>query len=55
MWDDLIDWGDWAIIGPLSEDMAAENEERDKVYEGIFGEDYLEEESDADINNDFET
>jgi hypothetical protein len=57
MWDDFF-WG--GIIFPLSEDMAQEKEEMDKVYEDIFGEDYLETEDpftdidDGNNNTDFD-
>jgi hypothetical protein len=53
MWNEFFLGGhDWAIIFPLSENMAQENEERDKVYEDIFGEDYLEtEEPFTDIDD----
>jgi hypothetical protein len=57
MWDDFFGGGhDWAIIFPLSEDMAQENGERDKARRDIFGEDYSEFEGfDADMDDDFET
>lgn len=35
--DDGLDWEDWMIIGPLSEDIAKEKRERER---DIFGEDY---------------
>ena len=28
---DLLDWEDWMIIGPLSEDIAREKRERDRI------------------------
>ncbi len=53
MWNEFFLGGhDWAIIFPLSEDMAQENEERDKASRDFFGEDYLEpEDSDADMDD----
>ena len=37
--DDGLDWEDWMIIGPLSEDMAKEKRERERIEREIFEED----------------
>ena len=37
---DGLDWEDWMIIGPLSEDMAEEKRERERIERDMFGEDY---------------
>jgi hypothetical protein len=34
------DWQDWMIIGPLSEDIAEEKRERERIERDMFGEDY---------------
>ena len=36
---DGIDWEDWMLIGPLSEDIANEKRERDRAYRDMFGDD----------------
>ena len=36
---DGIDMEDWEIIGPLSEDIANEKRERDRLYRDMFGDD----------------
>jgi len=56
MWDDFFGGGhDWAIIFPLSEDIANEELETEKARRDIFGEDYSEfEGSDADMDDDFD-
>lgn len=33
---DGLDWQDWMIIGPLSEDMARERRERDRIERELF-------------------
>ena len=38
--DDGFDWQDWMIIGPLSEDIAEEKQERERIERDMFGEDY---------------
>ena len=35
--DDELDWEDWMIIGPLSEDIAKEKREQER---DMFGDDY---------------
>jgi hypothetical protein len=45
--NDFIDGGDWAIIGPLSEDIANEELEIEKARRDTFGENYLEPEDPA--------
>jgi len=40
---DGMDWQDWMIIGPLSEDIASEKQERDREYRDTFGDDCDEE------------
>ena len=54
MWDDFFLGGyDWAIIFPLSENIADEELKIEKARRDIFGEDYLEtEEFDADMDFD---
>jgi hypothetical protein len=47
MCDDFIDGGGWAIIGPLSEDIANEEQEIEKARRDTFGENYLEPEDPA--------
>ena len=37
--DDGLDWEDWMIIGPLSEDIAEEKRERERIERDMFGED----------------
>jgi hypothetical protein len=36
-----LDWEDWMIIGPMSEDIAEEEREKDKAYRDTFGDDYM--------------
>jgi len=36
---DGFDWEDWMIIGPLSEDIAEEKRERERIERDMFGED----------------
>lgn len=38
--DDGLDWDDWLIIGPLSEDIAEEKRERERIERDMFGDDY---------------
>ena len=38
--DDGLDWQDWIIIGPMSEDIAEEKQERERIERDMFGEDY---------------
>jgi len=38
--DDGFDWQDWMIIGPISEDIAEEKRERERIERDMFGEDY---------------
>ena len=38
--DDELDWEDWMIIGPLSEDIAEEKRERERIERDMFGDDY---------------
>lgn len=53
---DGIDWEDWMIIGPLSEDIANEKRAIDRAYRDTLGDDYMdpmvdmEDESDIDID-----
>jgi hypothetical protein len=42
-WDDGPDWQDWMLIGPLSEDIANEEQEIDKAYRDTFEDDCDEE------------
>ena len=37
--DDGLHWEDWMIIGPLSEDIAEEKRERERIEREIFEED----------------
>ena len=37
--DDGLDWEDWMIIGPLSEDMAEEKRERERIERDMFRDD----------------
>jgi len=37
--DDELDWKDWMIIGPLSEDMAEEKREQESIESDMFGDD----------------
>jgi len=57
MWDDFFGGGhDWAIIFPLSEDIANEELETEKASRNIFGENYLEPgETFTDMDDNFET
>ena len=51
MSDDFWDGPNWAIIGPLSEDIANEDREIEKARKDAFGENYLEpEDPDTDMN-----
>ena len=34
-----LEWQDWMIIGPLSEDIAEEKKEKDRIYKDTFGDD----------------
>ena len=34
-----LEWQDWMIIGPLSEDIAEEKKEKDRIYRDTFGDD----------------
>lgn len=45
--NNFIDGGDWAIIGPLSEDIANEELEIENARRDTFGENYLEPEGPA--------
>jgi hypothetical protein len=36
---DGIDWDDWMIIGPVSEDIAKEKRDRDWAYRDMFEDD----------------
>jgi hypothetical protein len=36
---DGIDWEDFMVIGPLSEDIANEKRERDRTYRDMFEDD----------------
>jgi hypothetical protein len=38
---DGLEWQDWMIIGPMSEDIAEEEREKDKAYRDTFGDDYM--------------
>ena len=52
MCDDFIVGGGWAIIGPMSEDIANEEREIEKARRDTFGENYLEPEDPAtDMDN----
>jgi len=42
---DGLDWEDWMIIGPLSEEIAEEKRERRRIYRDIFGGDYMDSET----------
>ena len=37
--DDGFDWDDWMIIGPLSEDIAKEKRERERIERDMFRDD----------------
>ena len=41
--DDMegLEWEDWMIIGPLSEDIASEKRDRERARRDTFGDDYL--------------
>lgn len=58
--NDFIDGRDWAIIGPLSEDIANEELEKEKARRDTLGENYLEPEDpatdmdDENIDTDFD-
>ena len=34
-----LQWQDWMIIGPLSEEIAEEKKEKDRIYRDTFGDD----------------
>lgn len=34
---DGLEWQDWMVIGPLSEDIARERRERDRIERDMFG------------------
>jgi len=36
---DGLEWQDWMIIGPLSEELAKERRERDRIERDMFGDD----------------
>ena len=38
--DDGFDWEDWMIIGPMSEDIAEEKQESERIERDMFGDDY---------------
>ena len=38
---DGLDSEDWMIIGPLSEDIAREKREKERIERDMFGDDYL--------------
>jgi hypothetical protein len=38
----VLRWQNWMIIGPLSEDIAEEEKEREQIRRDMFGDDYLE-------------
>lgn len=37
--DDGFDWEDWMLIGPLSEDIAEEKRERERIERDMFEDD----------------
>jgi len=37
--DDGFDWQDWMIIGPMSEDIAEEKREQERIERDMFGDD----------------
>jgi hypothetical protein len=37
--DDGFDWEDWMIIGPMSEDIAEEEKEKERIRRDMFGDD----------------
>jgi hypothetical protein len=37
--DDGFDWEDWMIIGPMSEEIAEEKCEQERLERDVFGED----------------
>ena len=39
---DGLDWEDWMIIGPLSEDIAREKRDRERARRDTFGDGYRE-------------
>ena len=43
---DGLDWEDWMIIGPLSEDIAKKKREKERIERDMFGDDYLDNISD---------
>lgn len=43
---DGLDWQDWMIIGPLSEEIADEKRKIDKDCRDVFGDDYMDHEDD---------
>ena len=36
---DPLEWQDWMIIGPMSEDIARERKEREQIRKDMFGDD----------------
>jgi hypothetical protein len=52
---DGLDWQDWAIIGPMSEDIANEELEREKARRDTLGENGpFTDMDDEDIDTDFD-
>jgi hypothetical protein len=39
-------WQDWMIIGPMSEQIAEEKREQDRIERNLFGDDFMESETD---------
>jgi hypothetical protein len=37
--DDGLEWHDWMIIGPLSEELARKRRERNRIERDMFGDD----------------
>ena len=35
--DDGFDWEDWMIIGPMSEEIAEEEKEKERIRRDMFG------------------
>ena len=44
---DGLDWQDWMIIGPLSEEIANEKRKRDREYRDVFDDDQIDHEDDC--------
>lgn len=38
--DDGLDWEDWMTLGPLSEGIAEEEKEKERIRRDMFGDDY---------------